>query len=1012
MSKSKRINVFSETERKELYEIPNFSDEEREEYFTFTQEELSVIIGNNDINRNIFCALQIGYFKITKSFPAKNAKDLSKKDIEYIKNRYFLDYKWKRKTLKKITDYEFYKQRRSIIELFWYKLWDSRFKKELLSKIKIIIKKDISPNYIGFETVKYLEVIKVVRPEYTTLQSIISEGLTDERYRTSDVIGHNMTKEERQEIQFLMKAENQISNLAELQQDAKNFGFKMMHKEREKHKILKALYTIATKVINKLNISQQNIRYYADLAVYYNIRDLVRLKHNQNYLYVLCYVYIKYQSVNDNLLEGFKYNTRKIDENIRNKARKRFYEEKSDTEKKVGKLLLLYVDDKIKDEVVFAKVRKRAYRIMDKEIIEKVGNRYNQKSHHEKQIFWEEVDGMRNTYQKNLRPFFNCVKFESDYKNNSWIRSINWLKNSFNQKEIGDKPDNMPKTLGKYLVKKDGSVDADRYEYWLYNQIEEKLRSGIIYVSDSLLHNCFNNELATIEESKKALKDTDSPWVNGVVEHDIDRLLEHLDSLWVEINKKYRKGELNHLRYDKDKDRFVWSKIRAENTEKVDESFYTQLPISEIDKILSLVNEKTQFLSALKPLQDRYHREDTISVPRKIAAILSKALNHGDYRMSHASDISYQELRSTTAQTLRLDTLREANNILSNETNKLPIIPHYAIDLEFLFSSLDGQKYELETPNIKARNSKKYLREKPGVSAYTILANNIPFNSYVIGSNEHESYYVFDIWYNNATNIDPHILTGDMHSINKCNFAILHCFGKEFKPRFTNLNNELKNICGSSDLEKYSKYKIAPTKLVDRDVIIDSADEITQILGTLALKDINQANLIKKLCNLPPENKYRKGIFELDKLIRSIYTLEYMIDFDLQKKVHKSQNKIEEYHKLRAIIARVGGRKKLYGKTALDIEVSNQCGRLVANAIIYYNSLILSGIIEANKQNKNFNKIARKLRKISPIAWQHIHFLGQYTFKGNDNTIDINEILKTIAWDFEFNSGNHDKIGL
>lgn len=57
-----------------------------------------------------------------------------------------------------------------------------------------------------------------------------------------------------------------------------------------------------------------------------------------------------------------------------------------------------------------------------------------------------------------------------------------------------------------------------------------------------------------------------------------------------------------------------------------------------------------------------------------------------------------------------------------------------------------------------------------------------------------------------------------LDSINKCNFAILHCFGKEFKPRFTNLNNELKNICGSSDLEKYSKYKIAPTKLVDRDV--------------------------------------------------------------------------------------------------------------------------------------------------------------------------------------------------
>ena len=109
------------------------------------------------------------------------------------------------------------------------------------------------------------------------------------------------------------------------------------------------------------------------------------------------------------------------------------------------------------------------------------------------------------------------------------------------------------------------------------------------------------------------------------------------------------------------------------------------------------------------------------------------------------------------------------------------------------------------------------------------------------------------------------------------------------------------------------------------------------------------------------------------------------------------------------MLARIGGRKKLYGQTALDIEVSNQCGRLVASAIIYYNSLILSGIIKANKKIQIFNKIAKKLRKIPPIAWQNIHFLGWYTFKGNDNTIDINEILKMIIWDFEFDRVSRDK---
>ncbi|CAL7961890.1 hypothetical protein MIDIC_340009 [Alphaproteobacteria bacterium] len=122
-----------------------------------------------------------------------------------------------------------------------------------------------------------------------------------------------------------------------------------------------------------------------------------------------------------------------------------------------------------------------------------------------------------------------------------------------------------------------------------------------------------------------------------------------------------------------------------------------------------------------QPLQDRYHKEETISDARKRAAILSKALNYGDYKMSRASDISYQELKTTSSQTLRLDTLRKSNDIICDAITKLPIYPYYSIDLELLFSSLDGQKYELETPNVKARNSKKYLREKPGVSAYTII---------------------------------------------------------------------------------------------------------------------------------------------------------------------------------------------------------------------------------------------------------------------------------------------------
>ena len=110
--------------------------------------------------------------------------------------------------------------------------------------------------------------------------------------------------------------------------------------------------------------------------------------------------------------------------------------------------------------------------------------------------------------------------------------------------------------------------------------------------------------------------------------------------------------------------------------------------------------------------------------------------------------------------------------------------------------------------------------------------------------------------------------------------------------------------------------------------------------------------LIKKLCHLAPENHLRKTVFEFDKLQRGIYTLKYAQDIKLQKRIHRSQNRVEEYHQLRAAISKVSGKKQLYGKTDIDIEISNQCGRLIANAIIYYNAAVLSELLEKYEKMK------------------------------------------------------------
>jgi uncharacterized membrane protein YGL010W len=76
----------------------------------------------------------------------------------------------------------------------------------------------------------------------------------------------------------------------------------------------------------------------------------------------------------------------------------------------------------------------------------------------------------------------------------------------------------------------------------------------------------------------------------------------------------------------------------------------------------------------------------------------------------------------------------------------------------------------------------------------------------------------------------------------------------------------------------------------------------------------------------------------------------------------------------------------------LEVAIANQCGRLLANAIIYYNSAILSRLLDKHLETGS-PKMLRLFKKTSPVAWQHIHFLGHYTFYENRKPIDLDVLV-------------------
>ena len=80
------------------------------------------------------------------------------------------------------------------------------------------------------------------------------------------------------------------------------------------------------------------------------------------------------------------------------------------------------------------------------------------------------------------------------------------------------------------------------------------------------------------------------------------------------------------------------------------------------------------------------------------------------------------------------------------------------------------------------------------------------------------------------------------------------------------------------------------------------------------------------------------------------------------------------------------------GRTDIEIEISNQCARLIANAIIYYNSAILSHLLTKYETRGN-DKAVGLITQISPAAWRHILLNGHYTFQSGGKMIDLDVLV-------------------
>ena len=1001
----RRLRILGEEEIDALYGLPHFTDEEQLEYFSLAPPEKAALDQFHSIKSQICFILQLGYFKSHHLFFVFTLSDVAE-DVRYIQEQYFPHVPLTDVAITKVTRL---KQQGVILDLFHYRYCEISHRRALTAKARQAARISAQPIYVFRELLHYLKEHHLVAPGYSAMQNMVGQALTHEQDRLAALVLTALTPPERDQLDRLLEDTPGLSEVTQLRREPRDFSAQEIKREKQRGEQLRPLYPLAQRLLPQLAISHESVKYYASLVGYYSVYKLKRFPVATTYIYLICFVYHRYQRLHDNLISCLLHHVRRHTESAKEAAKDRVYvcrTESNENLDKAGQVLKLFTDDRMAPSTLFRDVQAQAFTILDRQQIDFMATHITQHARFDEAAFqWEHLDEVAQQFKRQLRPLLLSVDWTAVSGYAPLLEAVHFLQSAFHkgrplsQYALSTFPQRfIPNSAKGYVYGADQRLWPDRYEFLIYRCLRNGLEAGDIFCRDSVRFRSLEDDLLDDQQwqaKDTLIEETGLATLNQPIRDHLADLEQRLEARLVAVNERIASGENEHFETTRRGNQVRWTLRYPRRSESVNHPFFDDLKQVDIGSVLHFVNQYCPFMSAFEHVLGRYTKQAT-DEEVLTACLLAWGTNMGLGRMAAISDIGYQALSTASDNFIRLETLREANDRVSNAIVNLPIFRYYDLG-DALHSSSDGQKFETRIPTFNARHSPKYFGLKKGVVSYTLVANNVPVNAEIIGAHDHESHYVFDLLFNNTTDLQPTVHSTDTHGTNEVNFAILSLFGYQFAPRYRDIFGKVQDaLYGFQHPRQYPpEMVLRPIRKLSPELIIKEWENIQRIMVSLALKTTTQSIIVRKLSAFARANQTRRALWEYDHILRSLYLLDYIDSPPLRRNVQQALNRGENYHQLRRAVS-YANFGKLRFKTEHEQQIWGECARLLTNGVIYYNARLLSQVREA-KETGGDGQGAARLTQVSPVAWQHLNFYGRYEFRKGPQAINMEEIVQELA---------------
>lgn len=463
----------------------------------------------------------------------------------------------------------------------------------------------------------------------------------------------------------------------------------------------------------------------------------------------------------------------------------------------------------------------------------------------------------------------------------------------------------------------------------------------------------------------------------------VEAVKQDLALSYAEALKNWADSEMAQVKEVDGQEKIIVAKLRKVREQKDEAAFKSRvrhlIPKIDLSDILLEVNQQLQLTQCFSHVSESGTKMKHVDISI-LAVLLAEACNIGlsPVAKNSSNSLKYDRLMYVDHQYLRIDTLAAANRRIINAHKKLKSALIWG---DGQMASADGIRYVTPQRSLYSRSNPKYFGRGRGITFYNFVSDQyIGFHGMVVAGTLRDSLYLLEGFLNQGSSLEPTQIMTDTAGYSDLVFGLFGLLGFQFSPRIANSQGtKLWRIDSTAD---YQVLNGVSQNRINLRLIEEHWEDILRVAGSLKSGKVNATELTQALQREGHPTALGKAITEYGKVYKTKHQLRYLSDEIYARQILEQLNKGEARHALCRNIF-YGRKGKLYQTYFDGMEEQLNTLSLVTNAIIYWNTVYLEKIV-TQMQSEGFDCSDDMIGKLSPLMFEHINFVGKYTFQYNE----------------------------